>query len=537
MHEQEEADHEEDPDIKDLRQRIKDVAKKFYKKDQEVMEIMTQCFTVALTRSTAEEMDNLVKMLCEKKAEWKKRITSGSSVTKDSQGLMKIFSMITKISLDKTSVTTAEVLDHVIKVGEGPMTANKKEQGADVKIHDNMKSSDIIDILNQYPSSIVKVKYDKDDYKGSLICDQETELELLEAQAHKKDKKVASKKVNRYIKEVFTNFPDMIFKNLFEPLAITAEGSQRCFMKGIDSENATIYVDANPYQNFHKTFSKIAWMKEEILKGSGLCRRYRESSTMSTDDMVGGDYKATNEEAGKSRLERILGEAHFNKIFNYKDIDAMKDNLIRILSSMEPAIARFTPGNFKPNIYDEESENEDENEDTEDEPEEDSGATKHTEEGRAWGEANLQLRKELLMLLNNLDNNEAYKKYRITTTGNKRIKLNGFPGITQFHHEQNCLAMSILKEAVTKKPDTMNSDQTTKNGTNPEAPLFNFFRVQYNGYPMGALYNQMSNAAHGNDGNFGSGMGLYMFDAATGALVPYHYLSEWKNMKKESIME
>ena len=207
MHEQEEADHEEEPDGKDLRKRIKDVAKKFYKKDQEVMEIMTQCFTVAFTRSTAEEMDNLVKMLCEKKAEWKKRITSGSSVTKDSQGLMKIFSMITKISLDKISVTTAEVLDHVIKVGEGPMTANKKEQGADVKIHDNMKSSDIIDILNQYPSSIVKVKYDKDDYKGSLICDQETELELFEAQAHEKDKKVADKKVDRYIKEVFVNYP------------------------------------------------------------------------------------------------------------------------------------------------------------------------------------------------------------------------------------------------------------------------------------------------------------------------------------------
>ena len=92
--------------------------------------------------------------------------------------------------------------------------------------------------------------------------------------------------------------------------------------------------------------------------------------------------------------------------------------------------------------------------------------------------------------------------------------------------------MNILKEIVTKKPDTMNSDQTIKNGTNPNAALFNVARIQYQGYPLGALFNMLENAAHGIDGCYGSRMGIYMCDASTGSFVPYHFLNDWKNMKK-----
>ena len=520
--EQQDAAHDEALNGKDTLQLIKDVAKKVYK-DEEVRTIMERCFTVAFTRCTAEEMNELVETLKEKKIEWMNKLSSKQSETSHMVAMSKVFRLIARVSLSKASISEKELLDHVIKVGEGPTTPNKMTQGCEVVIHENMRSSDIVSILNMYPPSIDKAEHEEDDYKKSVICDQEREVEFVEVQAHENDEKVSNKRIKRYIKEIFTNFPEMIFKNLMEPLAISADGLPRCFMRGVDAENATNHEDAIPYDDLSEILKKTAWMKEETLKGSGLRRRIREASTMALDGIEGGNYKATNEDAGKSRLERILGKELFNALFSYVDTDAMKDNVIRLLRALDPAISKFTPGNFVANIYDEESS---------DEEGENYDNMKRTVNGRAWGEANLQLRKELLMLLNNLDSNEAFKKYRIVTTGNKRIKLNGFPGITKAHHEQNRLAMNILKEIVTKKPDTMNSDQTIKNGTNPNAALFNVARIQYQGYPLGALFNMLENAAHGIDGCFGSRMGIYMCDASTGSFVPYHFLNDWKNMKK-----
>ena len=103
---------------------------------------------------------------------------------------------------------------------------------------------------------------------------------------------------------------------------------------------------------------------------------------------------------------------------------------------------------------------------------------------------------------------------------------------TMENPQNNKTAMSILKHALKIKPDTMNSDQTEKNGTIPEAPLFNVFRVQYRGYPIGQLFSKLCCAGHGIEGNYGTGGGVHMYDANSAGIVPHHLVKEWRNFVK-----
>ena len=485
--------------------------------------LMGKAYILAHMSNDNDSYEHFITKIQDLKTPLDLKMKRGMNLDKDDIGAISFLKLVAKVSLGKENVSEKELIDYEIKPGKGIHNPNRMKPGIEVKIHEDPAPEQVVKWLNEYRPSGERVKHIHDDFKKSEICEQEILLEHLEQQAHGKEDKVTEKRLKTFVKEMLRNFKETIIKNLLEPLAACGNDEQRNFMNGEDAERAYTYKTANPYENLGDVIANVAWMKEEIFSDWGLHRRYREASTQFLNNIAKGNYLEDNKTAVKSRFERALGETAYNELFDYNDTDAILDHMKRLRASVETAIMRIKIGNFPTNIFDDE-ENEDEDKEL--------NKLKNTKEGRKWSEANIHLRKEMLLIENNLQENAAFASYRLMITGNKRVKECGLPGITQNQHRNNKFALNLLKEILKQKPDSLNADQTKKNGTDPDAPLFNYMRLSYTNYELGPLYNKLKNTGHGNEGNYGIGTSIYMFDANTTAYVPYHLTNEWKEFRK-----
>jgi hypothetical protein len=376
-------------------------------------------------------------------------------------------------------------------IGKGDKTNDQQKQGSKVPTHEDEAESKMIDMMdNHYP--VTKKVREFQDYEMSIISELEEALEYYEAKLYDDNGNINEKAKDKCLEFLKEN-TRILAAEFLEPEAVKNKDGERCLISIEDEDKQFEYLKATPYENMGKYIKYLHWHKMEI--ASGEFRRIRDCSTASFADAKGDDYKEDNVKAGKSRLERLLGTKLYRELWELPP-DSLYDNFRRM-------------DDFFDNVLNGDKSKK-------------SGGEKRklSKEERDMKEANVNVKKEIAMIIRNFNDGALQNRVRILITGERRVQDSGLPGIMSYQKKNNEKLYAIFKELLMKKPETMSSEQNVKNKTDPTAGLTNVFRWQRIGYPIGSLYNAMKGTGHGDEGNYGTNMHLYWEQADIKCLLP-----------------
>ena len=385
-----------------------------------------------------------------------------------------------------------EVKDLTIPpIGKGDMTADQQKQGSEVPIHDDEAEGKMIDMMDNHYVTKKKAR-EIQNFLKSIISELEEALEYFEANLYDDKGKTIEKAKDKYLEFLKENFRTIAI-DFLEPEAVKSKNGERCLINSEDEYKQFEYLKATQYENVGKYMKNLHWHKVAITDDG--YRRIRDCSTISYAGVKGDDYKEDNNAAGKSRLERLLGKELFEELWKLPP-DALYDNLRRM-------------DDFFDNILNGEQSKK-------------SGGEKRklTEEQRNMREANVNVKKEIAMIIRNFNDGPLQNRIRILITGERRVQDSGLPGIMRYQKKNNEKMYEIFKELLMKKPETMSCQQNAKNNTDPTAGFTNVFRWQRVGFPIGSLYNSMKGTGHGDEGNYGINTHLFWEQADVKCLLP-----------------